>query len=41
MLDGYEVKTSTGRKALLYIDMYHPESDPKTQLAPKDFFKTK
>jgi hypothetical protein len=41
ILDGYEVQTSTGRKAVLYIDMYHPESDPKTQLAPKGFFKAK
>jgi hypothetical protein len=38
-LDGYEVRTSTNRKVVLYIDMYHPTSDPKKQLAPKGFFK--
>ena len=41
ILDGYEVSTSTGRKVVLYIDMYHPKSDPKKQLAPKGFFKAK
>ena len=41
VLDGYEVQTSTGRKLTLYIDMYHPKSDPKKQLAPKGLFKAK
>ena len=39
ILDGYEVQTSTGRKLLLYIDMYHPTNDPAKQLAPKGLFK--
>jgi hypothetical protein len=39
ILDGYEVQTSTGRTITLYIDMYHPKSDPKKQLAPKGLFK--
>ena len=38
-LDGYEVRTSTNRKVVLYIDMYHSKNDPKKQLAPKGFFK--
>ena len=41
VLDGYEVQTSTGRKLTLYIDMYHPKSDPAKQLAPKGLFKAK
>ena len=41
VLDGYEVQTSTGRKVTLYIDMYHPKSEPKKQLAPKGLFKAK
>ena len=41
VLDGYEVQTSTGRKLMLYIDMYHPKSDPEKQLAPKGLFKAK
>jgi hypothetical protein len=41
LLDGYDVQTSTGRKVTLYIDMYHPKSDPKKQLAPKGLFKAK
>lgn len=39
VLDAYEVQTSTGRKLTLYIDMYHPKSDPKKQPAPKGLFK--
>lgn len=39
MLDGYKIQTSTGHEDLLYIDMYHPECDPKRQLAPKGLFK--
>src|SRR5688572_16113526 len=34
VLDAYEVTTSTGRALTLYIDMYHPKSDPKKQPAP-------
>jgi len=41
VLDGYQIQTSTGRKVTLYIDMYHPKSDPKKQLAPKGLFKAK
>ena len=41
ILDGYEVQTSTGRTLLLYIDMYHPDSDPREQPAPKGLFKAK
>jgi hypothetical protein len=41
ILDGYDVQTSTGRKLVLYIDMYHPKNDPKKQLAPKGLFKAK
>ena len=41
VLDGYEVQTSTGRKVTLYIDMYHPKSDPRKQLAPKGLFNAK
>jgi hypothetical protein len=41
ILDGYQVHTSTGRTMVLYIDMYHPNSDPVKQLAPKGLFKAK
>ncbi len=41
MLDGYMVKTSTGREYLIYIDMYHPKKDPNKQLAPKGLYKRK
>ena len=41
VLDGYEVQTSTGRTVLLYIDMYHSDSDPVAQLAPKGLYKMK
>lgn len=41
ILDAYSVVTSTGRTLTLYIDMYHPKSDPKKQPAPKGLFKAK
>lgn len=41
VLDGFEVTTSTGRKVLLYIDMYHEDSDPRKQPAPHGLFKAK
>ena len=41
ILDGYEVKTSTGRTLTIYIDMYHAKNDPRQQLAPKGLFKAK
>lgn len=39
MLDGYKIRTSTGRRLTIYIDMYHPKNDPKQQLAPQGLFK--
>lgn len=39
IIDAYEVKTSTGRTIILYMDMYHPRNDPKKQLAPKGLYK--
>lgn len=41
ILDAYEVQTSTGRTITLFIDMYHLQSDPQKQLAPKGLFKAK
>jgi hypothetical protein len=41
IIDGYEVLTSSGRIFTIYIDMYHPNSDPNAQLAPKGFYKAK
>lgn len=41
VLDGFEVKTSTGRTFLLYIDMYHDDSDPRQQPAPHGLFKAR
>lgn len=41
ILDGYTIVTSTGREVTLYIDMYHPECDPKKQPAPKGFWMAK
>ncbi len=40
-LDHYELRLSTGRKLIIYIDMYHPQSDPLKQPAPKGLFKAK
>jgi hypothetical protein len=41
VIDGYNVETSTGKKLVIYIDMYHPENDPVKQLAPKGLWKAK
>jgi hypothetical protein len=41
ILDRYDVQTTTGRKLMLFIDMYHPKNDPKKQLAPKGLFKAR
>jgi hypothetical protein len=41
IIDGYNVETSTGKKFLIYIDMYHPENDPVKQPAPAGLWKAK
>jgi hypothetical protein len=41
IIDLYEVKTSTGGKFKIYIDMYHPNRAPEKQLAPKGLYKKK
>ncbi|QIF03444.1 hypothetical protein [Roseimicrobium sp. ORNL1] len=41
IIDGYNVETSTGKKFVIYIDMYHPESDPVKQPAPTGLWKAK
>ena len=41
IIDGYNVETSTGKKLILYIDMYHAENDPAKQLAPAGLWKAK
>jgi hypothetical protein len=39
LVDGYKLKTSNDESLVIYIDMYHPESDPEKQLAPMGLFK--
>ena len=39
VIDRYDVETSAGRKFMLYLDMYHPESAGEKQLAPSGLFK--
>lgn len=41
MLDLYEIRTSDGKKVLLWISMYHPKNDPAKQPAPVGFYKRK
>jgi hypothetical protein len=41
IIDGYDVETSTGKKLVIYIDMYHPENDPVKQPAPAGLWKAR
>ena len=41
ILDVYEVTIEDGSKVKLWIDMYHPDKDPKKQPAPVGFYKSK
>lgn len=41
IIDGYQLVTSTGKKLVIYMDMYHPENDPAKQPAPRGLWKAK